>query len=601
MVKNAQGIGTSKPIPPVYDSDSNILTNDFDKAEAMNDYFASIGTQLAEKFDHDAMTAQPFETIYRITPTINNIGRSENQVRLKLSRIKQKTGGPDKITSREMAEAGDTLFEGLFSICKNSIQRGLHPSNWKIGEVIPVFKKGSKSDCANYRPLTMLNLNSKLLESIVCDSLDKHLEMHSLFHSNQWGFKRGISTESLLVYLTETWKKAIDTDHKVGVLFIDFKKAFDTVDHNILQHKLSGAGISGCFHEWIVSYLSNRCQFATVNGVRSGLRPVNIGVPQGSLLGPRLFAIYANDLPNSSATGFIHMFADDTTVYYIGKEVEEIVDALNRILIDFKSWCDQNRLTVHTGKTEVMLICKNAFVGPMRPLIFGNSYIYFTSKSTCLGVVIDHNLNWKPQIKMLHSKFGGKLKFLKSMKGLPTCVLEEIYYKGIVPSITYCIAVWGSCSLSLFNDLEHLHIKAAKLIHKLPSGTPDCDALKRARWKPLSYIYKRRLASIMYQVHNDILPIQLTALLGTRSNETSYKLRRSHDFSLVRYHSELGRYSIRYRGPIVWNSIPKFIRNVTSLQLFKEKLKLASKTLDQIQFEKEACHIKSKDSAFLYF
>ena len=99
-------------------------------------------------------------------------------------------------------------------------------------------------------------------------------------------------------------------------------------------------------------------------------------------------------------------------------------------------------------------------------------------------------------------------------------------------------------------------------------------------YKPLSYIYKRRLASIMYQVHNDILLVQLTALLGTRSNETSYKLRRSNDFLLVRYHSELGRNSIRYGGPIVWNSIPK---------------------LDQIQFEKEACLIKSKDSAFLYF
>lgn len=173
-----------------------------------------------------------------------------------------------------MAEAS-----GLYSIFKKGIQRGLHPSNWKIGEVIPVFKKGSKSDCAKDRSMTMLNLNSKILESIVCDSLDKHLEMHSLVVSNQWEFKKGISTESLLVYLTETWKKAIDTGHKVGVLFIDFKKAFDTVDHNTLQSKLSAAGISGGFHEWIVSYLSNRCQFATVNLVRSGLRPVNIEVP----------------------------------------------------------------------------------------------------------------------------------------------------------------------------------------------------------------------------------------------------------------------------------------------------------------------------------
>ena len=138
-------------------------------------------------------------------------------------------------------------------------------------------------------------------------------------------------------------------------------------------------------------------------------------------------------------------------------------------------------------------------------------------------------------------------------------------------------------------------------IFPTPGRYLQTAALKRAKWKPLSYIHKRRLASIMYQVHNDILPVQLRALLGTRSNETSYKLRRSNDFSLVHYHSELGRNSIRYRGPIVWNSIPKFIRNVTSLQLVKEKLKLASKTLDQIQFEKEACLIKSKDSAFLYF
>ena len=105
----------------------------------------------------------------------------------------------------------------------------------------------------------------------------------------------------------------------------------------------------------------------------------------------------------------------------------------------------------------------------------------------------------------------------------------------------------------------------------------------------------------MYQVYNDILPEQLTALLGTRTKETSCNLRRSNDFSLARYHSELGRNSLRHRGPIVWNSIPKFIRNVKSLQLFKEKLKLASKTLDQIQFEKEACLIKFKNSAFLYF
>ena len=127
--------------------------------------------------------------------------------------------------------------------------------------------------------------------------------------------------------------------------------------------------------------------------------------------------------------------------------------------------------------------------------MFGNSYIHFSTKSTCLGVEIDYKLNWKPQVKALHTKFGEKLKFLQKFKALPSSVLEEIYFKGIVPSITYCIAIWGSCSPSTFNILEHLHLKAAKLIHKLPSETPDTDVLDLVKWKPLVYIYKRRLAS----------------------------------------------------------------------------------------------------------
>lgn len=206
MVRRAQGKDTRKQIPPVHDSNGNILTNDSDKAEAMNDYFANIGTQLAEKFAYDPnnMTDQSFETIYRVTPTRSQIGLSEKQVKQRLISIKQKTGGPDKITSREMVETAETLIEGLFSIFKNSIHCGIYPSNWKIGEVVPAFKKGIKSDCANYRPLTMLNLNSKILEGIVCDSLDSHLEMNGLVHLNQWGFKKEVSTESLLLYLTET-------------------------------------------------------------------------------------------------------------------------------------------------------------------------------------------------------------------------------------------------------------------------------------------------------------------------------------------------------------------------------------------------------------
>ena len=323
---------------------------------------------------------------------------SEEQLVEKLKHVKEKSGGTDNISSRELAEAGEALSEGLFGIFKNSIKDSVHPEIWKVGMVIPAFKKSIKSNRTSYRPLTMLNLNSKILESVVCDSLDNHLSEEEILHPNQWGFKKGISTESLLLNLTEKWKKAPDHGYKIGIIFADFKKAFDTVEHTVLKSKLLAARISGKFHDWLISYISDRSQYVLINGKRSGLRIVGIDVPQGSLLGPRLFAVYVNDLPNTTPIGYIHMFADDTTMYYCGKEVEEIVDILNMMLLDFHQWCERNKLTVHTGKTDAILISNTPFISPMRPLRFGNSFIHFKTKTTCLGVEIDCKLNWKPQI-----------------------------------------------------------------------------------------------------------------------------------------------------------------------------------------------------------
>jgi len=175
----------------------------------MNNYFANIGTKLAKKFHHDsgASLNQPLATVNPGTAVLDQVAFSEEQMKLKLTHMKQKTGGPDKITSHDMAAAAESFFEGLFSIFKNSIQCGIFPSVWKTGEVVLVHKNGIRSDCANYRPLTMLNLNSKILEDIVRDSLDSHLGINDLIYPNQWGFKKGVSTESLLLYLTETYGK----------------------------------------------------------------------------------------------------------------------------------------------------------------------------------------------------------------------------------------------------------------------------------------------------------------------------------------------------------------------------------------------------------
>ena len=150
----------------------------------------------------------------------------------------------------------------------------------------------------------MLNLNSKVLEIIVSDTVDEHFSKVGPLYPHQWGFKKGQSTETLLLYMTETWEDALDKGYKVGVISVDFKKAFDTIDHEILKFKFQATGLSGDVHNWLVNYLSNRQQYVDINGTHSTLQIVEIGVPQGSLLGPRLFAIYVNDLPDATPLGY---------------------------------------------------------------------------------------------------------------------------------------------------------------------------------------------------------------------------------------------------------------------------------------------------------
>ena len=171
--------------------------------------------------------------------------------------------------------------------------------------------------------------------------------MEKVPNPNQWAYKKGLSTEYLLLYLTETWKSAMDNG-KVGILLIDFKNAFYTVDHQILPFKLQSVGIYGNVSKWIEDYLTERKQFCEINGVTSKLLPVSCGVPQGSLTGPRLFSIYVEDLPNCLSVGQIHMYADDTTAFCIGNSIEEVTTKMSKMLREINTWCIQHKLTLHS-------------------------------------------------------------------------------------------------------------------------------------------------------------------------------------------------------------------------------------------------------------
>ena len=265
---------------------------------------------------------------------------------------------PDNISAKDLKLSQGSAIQGLLQVFKRRMDCCKFPQQWKESLVTPAFKKGNSLDRNNYRPISLLSTPRKLFEKVVCNSFDDHMISRGIVTDRQWGFRRGYSTESLdlFLHLTESWGIALDRGHKVGVLFIDFRKAFDCVDHIILAEKLKAVGLAGDMWKWINDYLSNRMQGTSVNKSRSDRNPIRVGVPQGSLLGPRLFASYVNDLPDSIASGEVYMYADDTTIYVVGNTVDDITTVLQAVLDQVNSWCLSNRLVVHEGKSEAMVL-----------------------------------------------------------------------------------------------------------------------------------------------------------------------------------------------------------------------------------------------------
>ena len=274
-------------------------------------------------------------------------------------------------------------------------------------------------------------------------------------------------------------RKAVDHNKVVRVVFIDFQKAFDCVSHEVLLNKLEKYfGIQGTLATWLHSYLKERRQDTVINDIASDLSGVSTGVPQGSVLGPTLFALYTSDLPDDITKGTVFMYADDTTLYCIGDTLDILTAELNMALKQLELWCLRNLLVPNPKKCEGMLIYRGNFTGPLQTLSLMNHRIKWVTHSRLLGVTIDNRLNWDHHVKELRKTFVNKLNMLKRSSFLPRTMLLDLYFKVIFPSITYGIPVWGGLTnREGLNALESLHCRAARLIFNLPWDMPKVEVL----------------------------------------------------------------------------------------------------------------------------
>ena len=310
-----------------------------------------------------------------------------------------------------------------------------------------MYKSGSKSDPNNYRPISILPTISKIFERHINKHLMSYLNKYSLIHETQSGFRPKHSCQTALVKLIDKWMSCIDQGDVIGSLFIDFRKAFDLVNHEILLQKLSKYKICNTSLSWFKSYLESRQQTIQNDQGMSSYANIMSGVPQGSILGPTLFLLFINDMPLLLKYCYADLFADDATFHKNSPDVDVIEDEILTDFLTIVHWSKQNKLPINFNKSTYMLLgAKKRIPDDFElHLIIDNNKIEKVSKQKLLGIFIDDNLTWTPHIDYLCSLLSSKISLLKQLSAYVPQKVQKLFYQTyILPLIDYGCNTWGA-------------------------------------------------------------------------------------------------------------------------------------------------------------
>lgn len=475
------------------------------------------------------------------------------------------------LNTRIILDCKDIIFPILLKIVNGSLNEGKFPHLWKLSTIIPVEKIVNCKLAENMRPINTLPLYEKILEKVVCSQLEEHIMNNNIINEMQSGFRKGYSTETALNWIITEWKKFVDSGKKVLAVFLDLKRAFETVDRNILLNKMIKYGIRNKELSWFKNFLIGRTQCTKVNKSISDATQIHIGVPQGSILGVILFLLYINDISTALNYCKVSLFADDTLIYIVGDDIGDCERKMNIDLDNLFNWLNMNKLKLNVSKTKCMVIGYTSML--MNPHIkINNDEIECVKSIKYLGVIIDSKLNFNEHCDYVCKKIAKKLAFLGRIRSKVSkaCAIN-IYNTIILPHFNYCSTILFLCNQQQLQRLQILQNRGMRIILKCGIRTHIRDMLNKLKWMNIRNCLTYNALVLIFKLKNNLLPSYMQRHIDYVGGY--YYLRNRGDFRLPLYRKTSTQNSLLYKGTQVFNNLPSNIKNELRLSIFKKKIK----------------------------
>ena len=550
-------------ISPLKDG-GQLFSDSQSKADILNRQFTSV-FNIEDTSDIPVLPGDPFPAMPDIIVDVRGVTKLLNNIK------PNKASGPDSIPCRILKEAAAELAPVLTDIFNASLSSSTLPQDWKKANVAPVFKKGNSNSAENYRPISLTCVCCKLLEHIVCHSIRGHLDEHNILSIFQHGFRSGHSCDSQLLSTVHDLMSIFDSKCQVDVAVLDFSKAFDVVPHQRLLGKVKHYGVNGKTLAWISNFLSGRTQRVVVDGSHSAWSTVHSGVPQGTVLGPLLFLLYINDLPDC-ITSRVRLFADDCLVYRRIKNTDDQL-ALQRDLDSLETWANTWGMKFNPSKCTVLSISRTSTIHKFYTLC--GTVLQQVNEAKYLGVTLSDDLQWSKHISNLTAKASSTLGLLhRNLSKCPQRLREQAYISLIRSRLEYCSAIWDPHTAKDTNALESIQRRAARLtVQDYSRYTSVSALLKDLDWSPLKDRRRDIRLTLLFKIVKGKVAVQAEGSLVPADSRT----RSSHGYKFRHIQANSTQYknSFFVKSIPEWNSLPASCLEADTATAFKEQLRRA--------------------------